>query len=62
MNAELLGIITAIVIMLCMGYVIIVESNDMQTTPDIERQIGPWTSSTNTDIQQYCDVIPGLCR
>jgi len=48
--------------MLCIGCVIIVETNDIQLNPDTERQFGPWTSSTNTDIQQYCDVIPALCR
>ena len=62
MNAELLGIIAAVIIMLCMGCVIIVESNDIQIIPDPQIRLGPWTSSTNTDIQQYCDVIPALCR
>jgi len=62
MNAELIGIITVGILMLCIGCVIIVETNDIQIIPDRERQNGPWTSSTNTEIQQYCDVIPALCR
>ena len=62
MNAELLGIITVGIVMLCIGCVIIVETNDIQITSDPQIRLGPWTSSTNTDIQQYCDVIPALCR
>ena len=62
MNAELIGIITVGILMLCIGCVIIVETNDIQLNPDTERQFGSWTSSTNTDIQHYCDVIPALCR
>ena len=64
MNAELLGIITVGITLLCIGCVIIVETNDIQIIPDTQKEIrlGPWTSSTNTNIQQYCDVIPALCR
>ena len=62
MNAELLGIIAVGITLLCIGCVIIVETNDIQLNPDPQRQFGPWTSSTNTDIQQYCDIIPALCR
>jgi hypothetical protein len=60
MNAELLGIIAVGVILLCIGCVIIVETNDMQFTSDAERHLGPWTSSTRTDTC-YPSIIPE-CR
>ena len=65
MNAELLGIIAVGVILLCIGCVIIVETNDIQFTPDTERErhLGPFTSSTNTNNIPYCypSILPE-CR
>ena len=63
MNAELLGIITVGIILLCVGCVIIVETNDIQIIPDTQKEIkyGPYTSSTKTDFQSYCEIIPAAC-
>ena len=56
MNAELLGIITVGIILLCVGCVIIVETNDIQIIPDTQKEtnFGPWTSSTKTNNIPYC--------
>ena len=64
MNAELLGIITVMIVLLGVGAAIVAQSDEIQTILQIEepKYIGPFTSSTRTDIQQYCDVIPALCR
>tara|TARA_R100000687_G_scaffold79126_1_gene73132 strand:- start:641 stop:835 length:195 start_codon:yes stop_codon:yes gene_type:complete len=63
MNAELLGIITVAIVLLGVGAVIIAQSDEFQLTPQIEepKTIGPFTSSTRTDFQQYCDIIPAAC-
>ena len=62
MNAELLGIIAVGITLLCIGCVIIVETNDIQFTSDTERHLGPWTSSTSTDIPScYPSILPE-CR
>ena len=55
MNAELLGIITVGIILLCVGCVIIVETNDIQIIPDTQKEtnFGPWTSSTKTNNIPY---------
>jgi len=64
MNAELLGIITVGIVLLGVGVAIVVQSEEIQLQPQIEepRTIGPFTSSTRTDFQQYCDIIPAACR
>jgi len=64
MNAELLGIIAVGIVLLGVGVAIAVQSEEIQTIIQTEepKYIGPFTSSTRTDIQQYCDVIPALCR
>ena len=64
MNAELLGIITVIIVLVGVGVAILVQSEEMQLIIQIEEPstIDPITSSTQTDIQKYCDVIPALCR
>jgi len=63
MNAELLGIIAVGITLLCVGCVIIVETNDIQIVPETQKEInfGPWTSSTKTDFQSYCEIIPAAC-
>ena len=63
MNAELLGIITVGIVLLGAGAVINAQSDEFQLTPQIEepRTIGQFTSSTRTDFQQYCDIIPAAC-
>ena len=60
MNAELLGIITVGIILLCIGCVIIVETNDIQFTSDTERHLGPFTSSTKISNLPYCypSILP----
>ena len=60
MKAELLGIIAVWIILLCIGCVIIVETNDIQFTSDTERHLGPFTSSTNTNNIPYCypSILP----
>ena len=60
MNAELLGIITVGIILLCIGCVIIVETNDIQFTSDTERHLGPFTSSTKINNSPYCypSILP----
>jgi len=64
MNADLLGIITVIIVLVGVGVAILVQSEEMQLIIQIEETctIDPITSSTRTDIQYYCDVIPALCR
>ncbi len=65
MNAELLGIITVGIILLCVGCVIIVETNDIQIIPDTQKEtnFGPWTSSTKTNNFPYCyPSISPECR
>ena len=64
MNAELFGILTAVIVFLGVGVAILVQSEEMQQILQIEETctIGPITSSTRTDIQYYCSVIPALCR
>jgi hypothetical protein len=64
MNAELLGIIIVGIVLLGVGAAIVAQSEEIQTILQIEesKSIGPFTSSTRTDFQQYCDVIPTICR
>ena len=64
MNAELIGIITVGIVLLGVIAVFIAQSEEMQLILQIEETctIDPITSSTRTDIQKYCDVIPALCR
>ena len=64
MNAELFGILTAVLVLLGVGVAYIAQSEEMQLILQIEETctIDPITSSTRTDIQYYCDVIPALCR
>ena len=64
MNAELLGILTAVLVLLGVGVAYIAQSEEMQLIIQIEEPdtVGPITSSTRTDIQKYCNVIPALCR
>jgi len=64
MNAELLGIITVGIVLLGVGVAFVAQSEEIQAIIQIEGHttIGPYTSSTQTDIQHYCDVIPALCR
>ena len=64
MNAELIGIITVIIVLVGVGVAIITQSEEIQEILQIEgyTTVGPFTSSTRTDIQHYCDVIPALCR
>ena len=64
MNAELLGIITVGIVLLGVGIAIIAQSEEIQTILQIEGHttIGPFTSSTRTDFQQYCEIIPAACR
>ena len=62
MNAELLGIITVGIVLLGVGIAIIAQSEEIQTILQIEgHTIGPFTSSTRTDIQKYCEIIPAAC-
>ena len=60
MNAELLGIIAVGITLLCIGCVIIVETNDIQSTSDTERHLGPFTSSTKINNLPYCypSILP----
>ena len=64
MNAELLGIITVVIVLIGVGIAIVAQSEEIQAILQIEgyTTVGPFTSSTRTDIQHYCDVIPALCR
>ena len=64
MNAELLGIITVGIVLLGVGVAIVAQSDEVQTVLQIEGHttIGPFTSSTRTDFQQYCEIIPAACR
>ena len=64
MNAELIGIITVGIVLLGVGVVFIAQSQEIQLTLQIGEPstIDQYTSSTRTDIQHYCDVIPALCR
>ena len=63
MNAELLGIITVGIVLLGVGIAIIAQSEEIQTILQIEGHttVGPFTSSTRTDIQKYCEIIPAAC-
>jgi len=64
MNAELFGILTVVIVLLGVGVAYIAQSEEIQLILQIGEPvtINPITSSTRTDIQQYCDVIPALCR
>ena len=64
MNAELIGIITVGIVLLGVIAVFIAQSEEIQLTLQIGEPstIDQYTSSTRTDIQYYCDVIPALCR
>ena len=65
MNAELFGILTAVIVFLGVGVACIAQSEEMQLILQTEETcttIDPITSSTRIDIQYYCDVIPALCR
>jgi len=64
MNAELLGIITVGIVLLGVCVATVAQSEEIQLILQIGEPvtINPITSSTRTDIQQYCDVIPALCR
>ena len=63
MNAELLGIITVGIVLLGAGAVIIAQSDEFQLTAQIEepKTIGPFTSSTKSNFQTYCEIIPAAC-
>ena len=64
MNAELLGILTVGIVLLGVGAVIVAQSDVVQVVLQIEENstnVGPYTSSTRTDFQQYCDIIPAAC-
>ena len=61
MNAELLGIITVGIILLGVGVAVVAQSDAINIEIGdniIPKQI---TSSTRTDFQQYCDIIPAAC-
>ena len=64
MNAELFGILAAVIVFLGVGVAILVQSEEIQLILQTEETctIDPITSSTRIDIQYYCDVIPALCR
>ena len=63
MNAELLGIITVGIVLLGVCVATVAQSEEIQTILQIEGHttVGPFTSSTRTDFQQYCDIIPAAC-
>jgi hypothetical protein len=63
MNAELLGIITVIIVLVGVGVAIIAQSEEIQEILQIEGHtaIGPFTSSTRTDYKEYCEIIPAAC-
>jgi len=63
MNAELLGIITVVIVLLGVGAVIGIQSNEIQLIPQTGEKpdFGPYTSSTKTDFQSYCEIIPAAC-
>jgi|TARA_R100000093_G_scaffold25462_1_gene14411 hypothetical protein len=64
MNAELLGIITVGIVLLGVGVAIVAQSDEVQTALQIDgnTSIGQYTSSTRTDFQKYCEIIPAACR
>jgi hypothetical protein len=65
MDYERFGIISTIVITIFLISIIAILSQEIEFTAkkDISGYIIPnITSSTNTDLKQYCDVIPTLCR
>jgi len=63
MNAELLGIITVIIVLVGVGVAIVAQSEEIQEILQIEGHttIGPFTSSTRTDYKEYCEIIPAAC-
>ena len=63
MNAELLGIITVVIVLIGVGIAIVAQSEEIQTILQIEghTNIGPFTSSTRTDYKEYCEIIPAAC-
>ena len=62
MNAELLGIITVGIVLLGVGIAIVAQSEEIQTTLQIEEQrsIPPIIAGTNTD-NCYPSILP-QCR
>jgi hypothetical protein len=64
MNAELLGIITVGIVLLGVGVAFVAQSDEVQTIFQIDgnTSIGQYTPSPGTDFQQYCEIIPAVCR
>ena len=63
MNAELLGIITVVIVLIGVGIAIVAQSEEIQAILQIEGHttVGPFTSSTRTDFKEYCEIIPAAC-
>ena len=63
MNAELLGIITVVIVLLGVGAVIVAQSNEFQLISQTGKNtdFGQYTSSTKSNFQTYCEIIPAAC-
>ena len=63
MNAELLGIITVVIVLLGVGVAIVAQSDEIQSIIQIEghRTIPPIIAGTNTYNNCYPSIIPE-CR